>query len=169
LGHWLNGRAGLSGLSETVAALCQRAGVEDADVSGLRGIVNGYVLDSPASARDALEPLMAAYDVAAGDRDGRIVFFHRNTQAPTLIARAELAAESAAALTSERADSVAQPIEARVRFIDPLRDYLAGGVSARRLDRAEGGVVTLEAPLVLEADAAELLAQAVLADRRAGA
>jgi hypothetical protein len=169
LGHWLNGRAGLSGLSETVAALCQRAGVEDADVSGLRGIVNGYVLDSPASARDALEPLMAAYDVAAGERDGRIVFFHRNTLAPTLIARAELAAESAAALTSERADSVAQPIEARVRFIDPLRDYLAGGVSARRLDRAEGGVVTLEAPLVLEADAAELLAQAVLADRRAGA
>ena len=169
LGHWLNGRAGLSGLGEIVSALCARANVGDVDVSGLRGVVNGYVVDSPASARDALEPLMAAFDVAAAERDGRIVFFHREAPAPALLAQADLAAESAGALVAARADGAVLPIEARVRFIDPMRDYMAATVSARRLDRAQGGVLTLEAPLVLEADAAELLAQSVLAAARAGA
>ena len=32
LGHWLNGRAGLSGLGEVVQAICARAGVGDVDV-----------------------------------------------------------------------------------------------------------------------------------------
>lgn len=60
-------------------------------------------------------------------------------------------------------------MEARVRFLDAARDYLIAGVSARRLDRADGGVATLEAPLVLEPAAAEALAQRALADRRAAA
>lgn len=169
LGHWLNGRAGLSGLGEIVTALCARAGFDEIDVSGLRGAVSGYVADSPSSARDVLEPLMAAFDVAAVEREGRIVFFHRAPQAPFALARDDLAAESAAALLSARADGADLPIEARVRFIDSARDYLAAAVSARRLDRAQGGVATLEAPLVLEPEAAEVLAQALLAERRAGA
>jgi hypothetical protein len=57
------------------------------------------------------------------------------------------------------------PIEARVRFIDAAKDYLIAGVSARRLDRAEGGVASFDAPLVLEPDAAEAMAQRILADR----
>lgn len=168
-GHWLNGRAGLSGLGEIMTALCARAGFDAIDVSGLRGAVSGYVADAPSSARDVLEPLMAAFDVAAVERDGKIVFFHRAPQTPFVLARDDLAAESAAALISARAYAAALPIEARVRFIDPARDYLAAAVSARRLDHAQGGVATLEAPLVLEPEAAEVLAQALLAERRAGA
>jgi hypothetical protein len=60
-------------------------------------------------------------------------------------------------------------VEARVRFLDASRDYLVAGVSARRLDRADGGVESIDAPLVLEAEAAEALAQSVLYDRRAAA
>src|SRR5690606_4342908 len=141
-----------------------RVGFADFDVAGLNGVVNGYIVDAPSSARDGLEPLLAAYDVAAMEREGRIVFFHRDPGAPALLNRGDLAAESAAALLNTRADAAALPIEARVRFIDPTRDYLAAAVSARRLDRAEGGVATLEAPLVLEAEAAEILAQALLAE-----
>lgn len=48
-------------------------------------------------------------------------------------------------------------------------DYRIGAVSARRLDGAEGGVVSLEAPLVIEPEAAEAMAQRVLADQRARA
>ncbi|HRK65721.1 MAG TPA: phage portal protein, partial [Terricaulis sp.] len=155
-GHWLNGRAGLSGLGEICAALCARAGFADFDVSGLTGVVNGYIVDAPSSVRDGLEPLLAAFDAAAAEREGRIVFFHRGAGVVGDIAPDELAAESVM-LRAARAESAAAPIEARVRFIDPTRDYLASAVSARRLDRAQGGVATLEAPLVLEADAAEKL------------
>ncbi|MEZ6024413.1 MAG: phage tail protein, partial [Hyphomonadaceae bacterium] len=166
LGHWLNGRAGLSMLGEVVADLCRRAGVE-ADVAALNGAVSGYVADAPSSARVLIEPLMAAYDFVAAEREGALVFFHRDAADPVSLSLDDLAAESAGGLIAQRADAAAAPIEARVRFLDPSRDYLLAGVGARRLDRAEGGVETLEAPLVLETEAAEAIAQRVLADRRA--
>ncbi|HET9229837.1 MAG TPA: phage tail protein, partial [Vitreimonas sp.] len=168
-GHWLNGRAGLSALGEVVTDLCLRAGVEDADASALLGAVSGYVVDSPADARTALEPLMAAYDFVAGERDGQIVFFHRDENDPVDIPFDDLAERSAGAPFAQRGDAAETPIEARVRFLDAAKDYLVAGVSARRLDRAEGGVISVDAPLVLEAETADQIAQTLLADRRAAA
>lgn len=166
-GHWMNGRGGLSSLGEVVADVCRRAGVDDADVSALRGAVSGYVVDSPSDARGALAPLMAAYDFTAAERDGRIVFFHRDEDEPTDIALADLGERSAGDAYAQRGDGAETPVEARVRFLDAGKDYLIAGVSARRLDRAEGGVVSMDAPLVLEPHAAELIAQTLLADARA--
>lgn len=168
LGHWLNGRAGLSSLSEVVHDLCARAGAE-ADVSALTGAIGGYVVDSPATARDGLEPLMAAYDFSVAEREGALAFFRASAGEPLDIARGDLDAASVAAPGAHRGDSAELPIEARVRFIDPMRDYLVAGVSARRLDRAEGGVVTVDAPLALETEAADAIAQRALADSRAAA
>jgi len=168
-GHWLNGRAGLSGLGEVTRALCARAGVGAVDASALVGAVSGYVVDAPLSARDALEPLMAAYDFAAREQEGEIVFFHRADDAVAEIDVGQLAAESADDAFAQRGDAAMAPIEARVRFLDSARDYLIADVSARRLDRANGGVATIDAPLVLEADTAEAIAQRVLADARASA
>ncbi len=169
LGHWLNGRAGLAGLGAVVQAICARAGAEDVDVTRLRGIVGGYVVDAPSSARDALTPLLSAYGVAAAEHQGRIVFFHRDDGEPITLALDDFAAESAGAAFARRGDVAEQPIEARVRFSDPARDYLIGGVSARRIDRADGGVLSIDAPLVMEAETAEALAQSALADARAAA
>jgi hypothetical protein len=167
LGHWLNGRAGLSGLGEVVRAICLRAGVEQVDVSALVGAVSGYVVDAAASARAALEPLMAAYDFAAVERDGAIVFYHRSGGMPTEIGVGDFAAELVGDTFAQRGDAAEAPIEARVRFIDAARDYLIANVSARRRDAADGGIATIDAPLVLEVDAAEALADRWLADRRA--
>jgi len=165
-GHWLNGGAGLSGLGEVVAALCKRAGVEAVDTSALFGAVSGYVVDSPVSGRDALEPLMAAYDFSCAERDGVLVFAHGGGGVLDVPASG-LTAEASAAPFAQRGDADQAPIEARVRFLDAGRDYRIAGVSARRLDHVEGGVETVEAPLVLEPDAAEQIAARVLADRRA--
>ncbi|MEQ1817365.1 MAG: glycoside hydrolase/phage tail family protein [Terricaulis sp.] len=166
-GHWLNGRAGLSGLAEVVLSICERAGQGDVSVSALRGAVSGYIVDAPASARDALEPLMAAYDFTIAESEGVLTFLH-NDHAPTAIDIASFSASSTARAYAHR-DVVDAPIEARVRFIDAARDYLVAGVSARRLDRADGGVATLDAPLVLDTSAAEALAERLLAERRVAA
>ncbi len=168
LGHWLTGRAGLSDLGEVARHLCARAGVDDSDASALSGAVSGYIVDAPASARDALAPLMAAFDFSASEREGVIAFRHRAAEAPTELALADLTADNAGEPYAERGDSAEAPVEARVRFLDPARDYLVGNVSARRLDRAKGGVETIEAPLALEPENAEAIAQRLLADRRAG-
>lgn len=167
-GHWLNGRAGLSSLGEVVVDLCLRAGV-DVDASALLGAVSGYVVDAPSSARAALEPLMAAYGFTAGERDGRIAFYHRGDIEPINVGMGDFAEQSAGDVFAQRGDAAETPVEARVRFLDASKDYLIAGVSARRLDRADGGVASIEAPLVLEPEAAEAMAQALLADRRAGA
>jgi GTA TIM-barrel-like domain/Putative phage tail protein len=169
LGHWLNGRAGLSDLGQVALHLCARAGITDANAAALSGAVSGYIVDAPSSARDALAPLMAAYDFQAVEQEGDIVFRHRAPQAPLNIALGELTADSIGAAFAERADSAAAPIEARVRFLDPARDYLLASVSARGRDNAEGGVETIEAPLALELENAEAIAQRLLADARAGA
>jgi len=167
LGHWLNGRAGLSELSEVVLQVCARGGVADADATALTGAVSGYVVDAPASARAALEPLMAAHDFTCVERAGRIVFFHREDGEPADLSLGDLVADSAGDAFAQRADAADTPLEARVRFLDPGRDYLIASVSARRLDQAEGGVIGVDAPLVLEPEAAEAMAQRVLADARA--
>ncbi|MGD9979859.1 MAG: glycoside hydrolase/phage tail family protein [Hyphomonadaceae bacterium] len=167
-GHWLNGRAGLSGLAEVVLSLCERAGVHDADVSALIGAVSGYVVDSPASTRDALAPLMAAFDFTAAERNGVVTFLHHDANAPLTLTSAHLTAVGAGESFAQR-DVTEAPVEARVRYLDAARDYLIGAVSARRLDRAEGGVVSIDAPLVLETETAERLAQRILADRRSEA
>lgn len=163
-GHWLNGRAALSDLGEVVLSLCARAG-QAANVSALRGVVSGYVVDSPASARAALEPLMAAYDFTVGERAGELVFFHNGAEVEAILPT-QLTAGSVGE-TYARRDVIDAPIEARVQFVDAARDYALGEVSARRLDRAVGGVATVEAPLVLDVAVAEALAQRVLADGRA--
>jgi hypothetical protein len=168
VGHWLNGRAGLSSLSEIVAHICARAGVTEIDASQLFGAVGGYVVDAPLDARSALEPLMAAYDFAAVEREGTLVFFNRHEAEAVSVSIDDLSAEASASAFAARADAAEAPIEARVRFIDGERDYLIGAASARRLDRAEGGVAIIDAPLVTDADMAEALAQRVLSDRRAG-
>ncbi len=167
LGHWLNGRAGLSELSEVVSAICARANVLDADATALFGAVSGYVVDAPVTARAALEPLMAAYDFVALEREGRVVFFHESGGDPAELLTGEFAEGSVSAPYSQRADGAETPIEARVRFIDAERDYRIAAVSARRRDNAQGGVISIDAPLVLEPTAAEQIAQDVLADKRA--
>ena len=165
-GHWLNGRAGLANLSEVVSDLCLRAGVADIDASQLSGAVSGFIADSPATARAVLEPLMAAYAFDAREHDGAIVFTHRAQGDIVLVSRDDLTADSTMA-PQTRADPAETPVEARVSFIDPGHDYAIATISARRMDRAEGGVETVTAPLCLEPDAADAIARRVLAERRA--
>ncbi|MBL8548376.1 MAG: glycoside hydrolase/phage tail family protein [Hyphomonadaceae bacterium] len=168
LGHWLNGRAGLAELPAVVGDLCKRASMTDIDVAGLCGAVAGYVADAPASAREALEPLMLAYDFSAGEREGMLGFRHRGEGAVAALTIDQLTEETAASAYAVRDDAAQIPIEARVRFLDGSLDYRIATVSARRRDAAEGGVASLEAPLVLDHGQAEALAKRALAFARAG-
>jgi hypothetical protein len=156
-------------LGAVVRELCERGGMAEVDVAQLTGAVSGYVADAPASARALLEPLMLAYDFAVREQNGALVCFHRGASAPTALSSEVFTEEASLGLFAERSDSNAAPSEARVRFIDAGRDYRIATASARRLDGATDNVISLDAPLVLEANAAEILAKRALVDRRAGA
>jgi hypothetical protein len=167
LGHWLNGRAGAANLAETVQDICRRAGVTDADSGALTGIVSGYIVDSPATARAAIEPLMAAYDFDAAEEEGRIVFRHRDVTQVFAASLENFVQSEGGRAAITRADGADAPVEARVRFIDPERDFALAMVSARRRDAAGQGVTTVDAPLSLTPDNADAIAQHALARARA--
>lgn len=166
VGHWLNGRAGLSGLGEVCRDLCARAGLVDVDVSGLAGIVSGYVVDAPTTARIALAPLLSLYGADLRERDGRLVLAMQSTDVAMTVALADLI-EAEAPRFAVRGDIAALPLEARVRFIDGERDYRLGVAAAQRRDSAREHVIWLDAPLVLDETQARDIAQRALLEARA--
>ncbi len=167
LGHWLTGRAGAATLPEVVEALCARSGVSDIDVTGLSGIVTGGVFDSPFAPRAALETLMAVHDFHVVERDGVLVFEHPGAAAIASLSLDDLALgkDGRGALT--RADAAEAPEETRVQFLDGAREHRVTTVSARRRDGSGVGVTTVEAALTLDPDAAEAVAERLLAQAHA--
>ena len=158
-GHWLNGRSGLAPLADVVADICARGGVEDVDVSGLDGVVEGYGLDGVHSVRAALEPLKVAYGFECVERDGALVF--------RMAGEGEVLDVSAAALTetgAQRTRGLLDKAPARLRlpYIDLEADYQPGLAEAR----AGGGdarlVQDVTLPLALGASRAEAVAGALL-------
>ncbi|MCX8953554.1 glycoside hydrolase/phage tail family protein, partial [Ruegeria sp. NA] len=77
-GHWLNGRSGSRTLASVVTEICHAAGVTDIDVSGLYGVVRGYVIEDVTNARSALQPLMLRYGFDAIERNGILRFQMRD-------------------------------------------------------------------------------------------
>jgi GTA TIM-barrel-like domain/Putative phage tail protein len=84
-GHWLNGRIGAVDLGDLIARLAARFGFTDVDVSGVEGQIDGYALDRPMSARDALENLLTAYAIDAIESDGKLKFRSRRTTNAVII------------------------------------------------------------------------------------
>ncbi|MEM9780854.1 MAG: glycoside hydrolase/phage tail family protein [Pseudomonadota bacterium] len=84
-GHWITGRVTASSLAETVAAICARGGFTDYEVGGLHGAVTGYLIDSAATIREALQPLMTAYGFDAFESGGKIIFRMRGSGPDTAI------------------------------------------------------------------------------------
>ncbi|WP_299420054.1 glycoside hydrolase/phage tail family protein [uncultured Shimia sp.] len=76
-GHWINGRVSNRSLGSLVEEICIDAGISAYDVSGLRGVVRGYVQSDVADGRSALQPLMLRHGFDAVERDGVLHFVMR--------------------------------------------------------------------------------------------
>ena len=159
-GHWLNGRLVGAG-ADLIAAVLRRGGVEDFTVSGVTGTASGYVIDRPMRTREALGPLLAAFDVIGAERDGRVAIVGREGEGPE-IAVAELAQpEDGAAVRAERRLE-RQAVAARVRFIDETADYQTGAAVVRAYEPGEGGGLDLDLPVVCASDLARGVAARLL-------
>ena len=124
-GHWLNGRSAALPLSELVAAICRRAGVNDFDTSGLYGYVRGYVVDEVADARAALQPLMLRYGFDAVERDGVLRFIMRDGLDAVPLNRETLAASGDLEAPVEQSREAEAELSGRLRlrFVQADGDY----------------------------------------------
>jgi len=76
-GHCINGRVSNRTLASVVAEICMAACVTRFDVTGLRGVVRGFVQGDAADGRAALQPLMLRHGFDAVERDGVLQFVMR--------------------------------------------------------------------------------------------
>lgn len=142
-------------LGDVVADVCARAGL-DCDVSGLAGVVSGYGLAGPVSARAVLEPLVQAHGVDATERDGAIVFRMRGAERVEVDA-GRLVEEDGPALSVTRERLEQDEVAVRLRFVDAEGGYMPGHV---RSDGSAGALpVEVEAPLAMDRGQAEELAE----------
>ncbi|MFQ1700672.1 glycoside hydrolase/phage tail family protein [Loktanella agnita] len=150
-GHWLNGRATNRPLSSVVAEICERSGISHYDVSGLEGVLRGYVVDTVSSGRAALQPLMTAYGFEAMERDGQLVFETRNGFVDHLVTVDMLALDGENDETLSLTRLPEAEMAGRVQFthLNADGDYEIVAAEALHPDEVTRNVTRSEAPLAL--------------------
>lgn len=166
-GHWLNGRLGTATLADTIAAILTDHGFSDFDVSAVSGDLGGYVQGDVTSARNLLEPLMAAFQVDVTEDGGTLRFRSRNTAVLPVRDIAVLADLEDEPLWSEnRGHDSDFAAEAVLTSFNPALDYEQASARSRRIDNAGSRVMRLDLNAVLPAETAEAAVEALLRDNR---
>ena len=162
-GHWISGRTGLVSLADMVSEIVQATAAPAPDVSGLSGMIGGYVIDRPMSARAALEDLAIVYGFEMIERAGQLVFLSHKTRTDISLSSAHLlAAGNAERLVHVRTDRTALPEDVRLDYIDGARDYQRAHILARNKVSDRPHSLDMALPVVLDEGQARVLAGFVL-------
>lgn len=163
-GHWLNGRTGLMPVADIIEELARESGLDAIDISSVSGVLPGYVVDRPMSARAALGPLLPLFDVELAERDGS-VSFHIGS-APSLTLDDDGMVRGS--VNRVRSDPEIRIRDVRLTYIDAARDYQIGTASARQLDAESVAVTDLAVPASLDEGFARHVAERTLKVAHAG-
>ncbi len=151
LGHWLTGRVSDAPLSEAVIKIMADYGFADFDAGQLAGSMAGYVIDRVMSARDALQPLEAAFFFDSFEAQGQVRFAHRGRGGSLAeLTPDDLVETSAEAPRYEltRAQESDLPRAAKVTFIDGDRDYEQASAEGRRISGSAARIASARLPIV---------------------
>lgn len=146
LGHWLNGRAGLMSVADVIEELARDSGLTDIDVTGVSGIVPGYIVDRPMSAQQALAPLLRLFDFELNERGGKVVV----SSATREIGSIDLNARVKGPVRRTRADPETLIRDVRLSYLDAARDYQLATASARQLEAESVAVADFTVPAALD-------------------
>jgi len=163
LGHWINGRVGAVLLRDVIHEISFDAGLENIDYAGLNGLISGYVIDRPMRARDALSPLLSAYDIVAAETGGQVRFFTASSPAVKTLQIDRMIEQEGGPIAFSIEENMSSLRDVRVTYIDAGHDYQMGTFSTRN-DLAETiRVSDLQIPLVLDSAQARIIAERRLA------
>lgn len=159
-GHWLNGRVVGPAIGDLTKAILEDYSVTGADTDAADGVLTGYAILEPGSARVALSPLLQLFDLAATEAGGRLVLATSGAASGTTVVISDPveAQGERAAIESIRETEQSLPTEATIRFADPMADYQTG--AARAADTTSALIVSaaLDLPGAMEAGQADALA-----------
>lgn len=168
-GHWLNGRIEGTPVDRLLRRILTDFGLPAADGIAVDGFVDGYVLERPLSARQALEPLAQAFGFDATMSGGRLVFSGRGGAVARVLGHDDLVLDrEGRPYALRRAQESELPLELRLGFIDGESDYRTAAVLSRRLAGAARRELGMEAPIVTRAAEGQRLADRRLQEIWAG-
>ncbi len=149
-GHWLNGRMGGGEVRGVITAIAAQAGIgaEQLDLSEVSGSIDGYVIEQPMTAAEALQPVLNYLGLEAAERGGKVGFVGAAHGIDAELLRGDLAYNEQNPLMARR-DLVEVPASLTLRGYDLDRDYQVQAVFVRRDDVAGASQVSLDLPLCL--------------------
>lgn len=165
LGHWLNARIGAGTLSTVIAAILRDNGIEDFDVSEVSGDLKGFVAGGQASARELIEPLMAAFRLDATDVNGTLRFHSRGlVSAPAHEIEVFADLEDTPRWTERLGQEADHAGEAILDYQTEADAYQVSSARSRRIALAGDRVMRIALPATLSEGHAQAAAEAVLRD-----
>ncbi|WP_454657661.1 baseplate multidomain protein megatron [Bosea beijingensis] len=168
-GHWLNGRLEGTPVDRLVAKLLADFGLPLADRIAVDGFVDGYVLDRPLSARQALEPLAQSFGFDAIMSAGALRFEGRGGKVARLLGPDDLVPDrDGEPFTLRRSQETELPLELRLGFSDSEADYRSAAARSRRLAGAARREAAVETAIVTRSAEGRRLADQRLQEAWAG-
>ncbi|MGE3247551.1 MAG: glycoside hydrolase/phage tail family protein [Beijerinckiaceae bacterium] len=166
-GHWMNGRleaATAAGLLRSITGeyLDSSAAQIDCDVHSL---VDGYVLDRPMSARQAIAPLAAVLGFDARASSGRLSFKDRGSLKAVAIETEEFAERGRDQLVElVRAQESELSASLSLTVYDSESEYQTRTYQSRRQESGSQRESNMEIPVAMAADEARTRAHILLQD-----
>lgn len=171
-GHWLNGRAGLPEAKQIIKDILNKQGFHDYNVDDVYGTVTGYVIDQSMSARQAIEPLGAAFFFDGIESNGKIIFRSRNKQPVMTIAGSDLVLGESDNDGNEnppfsvtRGQESELPSKMKLGYFDAAADYRMALAHSRRLSTTSKREAQSSLPFVMEQAEALGIAETLLIEQ----
>ncbi len=164
-GYSLSGRLGTLTQGQLVQRILHDFGIRGHSTAQLHGVLTGYVIDRPMSARAALEPLSQAGFFDAAESGGSLVFAPRLKPASAMIDRNTLVEDGQKPMVSiARAQETELPSIVAVGYSDMKIDYQHAVATSRRLVGQSRRLVNFDYAMVIDAEHAERIAHVLLHD-----
>lgn len=168
-GHWLNGRIEGTPVDRLLRRILADFGLPAADAISVDGFLDGYVLDRPLSARQALEPLGQIFGFDATMSGGRLVFRGRAGSIARVLSDDDWVLDrDGQPYELRRAQESELPLELRLGFSDGESDYRTAASRSRRLAGAARREVGIETAIVTRPAEGQRLADQRLQEVWAG-
>jgi len=152
-------------LAALIKERCERVGFSAIDVTGLAGIVTGYVRDRPMSPRSEIEMFMQAYAFDAVESEGLIKFIPRGRASVATIEVDDcVLPDSGEPVSLARAQETDLPDVVSITFVDGSSDYESGSVSASRIAGYSDRKSDASFALVMDETQAQAIADRALAE-----
>jgi hypothetical protein len=154
-GHWVSGKFGNSTLGAIVAELLQRVGLTgaDYDVTRLTNGVEGFIIDSQTTCREALELLKMAYFFDMVESEGILKFIPRGGESSVSIAEDKLLPTGSGKVREHieitRTQELDMPNRVTVSYISRTHEYQTNTQFSQRQTVRAKEHITISFPIAM--------------------